>query len=98
MWHETAVQINPSLLEKKMINLFANTLRPPYFEYLIGSSTQYFSNLVMIVERIKQAIRLGRIVDFTKEKSFNGKNKETEVHNIEGGYKNERKNYQNKDT
>jgi hypothetical protein len=73
-------------------------LRPPYFEYLIGSSAQHFSDLVVIVERIKQAIRLGRIADLTKEKSFTGKNKETEVHNIEGGYKGERKNYQNKDT
>ena len=52
----------------------------------------------MTAERIEQAIRLGRIVDSSEEKSFTWKKKETEVQNIEGGYKGERKNYQNKDT
>ena len=27
IWHETATQVNPSLLEKEMINLFANTFK-----------------------------------------------------------------------
>jgi hypothetical protein len=52
----------------------------------------------MIAERIEQAIRLGRIVDSSEEKRFTKKKKETEVHNIEGGYKGERKNYKKKDT
>jgi hypothetical protein len=33
-WSEAAVQVNPSLLEKGMINLFANTFKATYFEYL----------------------------------------------------------------
>jgi len=37
IWHETATQVNPSLLEKEMINLFANTFKAPYFEYLVGN-------------------------------------------------------------
>ena len=40
MWRETAVQVNPPLLEKEMINLFVNIFKAPYFEYLVGSSTQ----------------------------------------------------------
>jgi hypothetical protein len=62
-WRETAAQANPPLLEKEMINLFVNTFKAPYFEYLVGSSVQYFSDFVTIAERIEQAIRLGRIVD-----------------------------------
>jgi len=50
-------------LEKEMINLFVNTFKAPYFEYLVGSSVQYFSDFVTIAERIEQAICLGRIVD-----------------------------------
>jgi hypothetical protein len=68
-------QVNPHLLEKEMINLFDNTFKASYFEYLVRSFAQYFSNLVVIAERIEQAIRLGRIVDSTEEKSFTGRKK-----------------------
>jgi hypothetical protein len=54
--------------------------------------------VVVITKRIKQVIRLEKIADSTKKKSFTGKRKEIEIHNIEGGYKGKRKNYQNKDT
>jgi len=79
-WRETAAQVNPSLLEKEMINLFVSTFKAPYFEYLVGSSAQYFSGLVAIAERIEQAICLGRIADSTKEKRFTREKKETEVY------------------
>ena len=97
-WRERATQVNPPLLEKEMISLFCNTFKAPYFEYLVGSFAQRFSDLVDIAERIEQAIRLERIVDSNEEKSFTGKRKETELHKIKSGYKGERKNYQNKDT
>jgi hypothetical protein len=45
-----------------------------------------------------QTIQLGTIADSTKDKIFSEKKKKTKVHNIEGGYKDGRKNYQNKDT
>ena len=81
-----------------MINLFFNTFKALYFEYLVRSFARYFSDLVAIAERIEQAIRLGKIADSTEEKRLIGKRKETEVHNIECGYKGKRKNYPNKDT
>jgi len=96
-WCETAAQVYPFLLEKEMISLFVNTFKAPYFEYLVGISTQHVSDLVAVAERIEQAIRLGKIVDSTEEKSFTWERKEIEVHNIEGDYKGERKSYQNKD-
>jgi len=96
-WRETAAQVNPPLLEIEMINLFVNTFKTSYFEYLIGSSTQNFFDLVVVAERIEQAIRLGKIVDSTDEKSFTWERKEIKVHNIKGDYKGERKSYQNKD-
>jgi len=69
-WCETAAQVNPPLLEKEMINLFVNAFKAPYFEYLVGSYAQYFSNLVAIAERIEQAIHLGRVADLTEMKTF----------------------------
>jgi hypothetical protein len=36
-WRETAALVNHSLLEKEMINLFVNTFKASYFEYLFGS-------------------------------------------------------------
>ena len=69
-WRETAAQVNPPLLEKEMINLFVNTFKAPYFEYMVGSSAQYFSNLVAIAEKIEKAIHLGRVADSTEKKMF----------------------------
>jgi hypothetical protein len=46
-----------------MINFFVNTFKAPYFDYLVGSSTQHFSDLLAIAERIEQAIHLEMIVD-----------------------------------
>jgi hypothetical protein len=61
---------------------------------LVRSFAQHFTDLVIIAERIEQAIGLGKIVDPTKEKGFKGKKKETEIHNTEYGYKDKRNNYQ----
>jgi hypothetical protein len=69
-WRETAAQVNPPLLEKEMINLFVNTFKALYFEYLVGSFAQYFSDLVAIAERIEQAIHLGRVTDSIEKKTF----------------------------
>jgi hypothetical protein len=72
-WREAAAQVNPSLLEKEMINLFVNTFKAPYFEYLVGSSTQHFTDLVVIAERIEQAIGIGKIADPIENNGFGWK-------------------------
>jgi len=69
-WRETAARVDPPLLEKEMINLFVNTFKAPYFEYLVESFAQYFYDLVTIVEMTKQVIRLGRVADSTEKKTF----------------------------
>jgi hypothetical protein len=42
---------------------------------LVRSLAQHFTDLVVIAERIEQAIGLGKIVDPTKEKDFTRKRK-----------------------
>ena len=38
---------------KKIMTLFANTFKSPYYEYLMGSFTQHFYDVVVIVARIE---------------------------------------------
>jgi hypothetical protein len=75
-WREVAAQVNPPLLEREMTGLFSNTFKAPYFEYLVGSAAQNFSDLVFIAERIEHAIRGGRIVDPMEKRGFVGRKKE----------------------
>jgi hypothetical protein len=69
-WSEVAAQVNPPMLEKEMISLFSNTFKAPYFEYLVRSSAQHFTDLVVIAERIEQAIGLGKIANPTEKERF----------------------------
>ena len=72
-WSEVAAQVNPSMLEKEMINLFSNTFKTPYFEYLVRSSARHFTDLVVIAERIEQAIGIGKTADPIENNSFGWK-------------------------
>jgi hypothetical protein len=47
-WSEVAAQFNPRMLEKEMISLFSNSFKASYFEYLVRSSAQHFTDLVVI--------------------------------------------------
>jgi hypothetical protein len=53
--------------------LFVNTFKAPYFEYLVGSSAQHFTDLVVIAERIEQAIGIGKIADPIENNDFGWK-------------------------
>ena len=77
-WSEVATQVNPPMLEKEIISLFSNTFKAPYFEYLVRSSAQHFTDLVVIAERIEQTIGLGKIPDPTEKNGFTKKGKDTE--------------------
>jgi hypothetical protein len=44
-----------------MNSLFTNTSKMPYFEFLIGSAAQHFTNLVIVAKRIEQTIKGGKI-------------------------------------
>ena len=37
-WRDLVAQVHPPLLDKEMVKLFANTLRAPYYEHVMGSS------------------------------------------------------------
>ncbi|XP_034932830.1 uncharacterized protein [Populus alba] len=87
-WRDQAINVQPPLIETKMVTLFANTFRAPYYEHLMGSSAQHFYDVVRIAERIEQGIRSGRIAEPLEKRGFIGRKKEIEVNNLERRSKN----------
>jgi hypothetical protein len=55
-WRELATQVHPPLLDKEMVTLFADTLKAPYYEHVMGSSAQQFTDAVVVCERIEQGV------------------------------------------
>ena len=74
-----------------MVSLFANTLKAPYYEHVMGSSAQQFTDVVVVCERIEQGVKSGRISAPTEKRGFERK----EVHNVEDGYSGRKNSSQN---
>jgi hypothetical protein len=65
MWRDLAAQVHPPLLKKEMANLFTNTFKTSYFEFLIGNASQHFIDLVIVAKKIEQAIKVEKIKGLT---------------------------------
>jgi len=86
--------VHPPFLDKEMVNLFADTLKAPYYEHVMGSLAQQFTDAMVVCERIKQGVKSGRISTPTKKRGF----KRKEVIHVGDGYrgrKNPSQNYYN---
>jgi hypothetical protein len=82
-WRESAAQVHPPLLDKEMVTLFANTLKAPYYEHVMGSSAQQFTDAVVVCERIEQGVKSGRIVVAPEKRGF----KRKEVNHVGDNYR-----------
>ncbi|XP_050876007.1 uncharacterized protein LOC127079668 [Lathyrus oleraceus] len=60
-WRDLAACVEPSLLDKELMELFRDTLQSPYFERMISSAASDFAHLVTIGGRIESALKSGRI-------------------------------------
>ncbi|KAJ6974614.1 hypothetical protein NC653_030665 [Populus alba x Populus x berolinensis] len=76
-----------------MMTLFANTFKAPYYEHLMGSSSQHFYDVVRVAERIEQGIKAGSITEPLEKKGFVGRKREGDVNNLEDGYKGKKVNF-----
>jgi hypothetical protein len=74
-WRDEATHVQPPLIETEIVTLFANTFKAPYYEHLMGNSSQYFYDAVRITERIEQGIKVGRIPEPLEKKGYSGKKK-----------------------
>jgi hypothetical protein len=46
-----------------MIKIFVDTLKNPYFDQMMGLRSQFFVNLILVGERIKDAVKTKKIAD-----------------------------------
>ena len=76
-----------------MVTLFASTFRAPYYEHLMGSSSQHFYDVVRIAERTEQGIKVGRITKPLEKKGFSVRKMKDDVKNLKGRYKHKKVNY-----
>ena len=53
--------------------MFMGTLQGPFYEHMIGSTSEGFADLVMAGERIKVGLKLGRIQIRGSSSSSGGK-------------------------
>ncbi|KAA3486021.1 trans-resveratrol di-O-methyltransferase-like [Gossypium australe] len=65
-----------------MTMLFINTLKAPFINHMLGSTTKSFSDIVMSGEMVENAIRCGKIEAGENAKRSTPKNKENEVNNL----------------
>jgi hypothetical protein len=76
-----------------MVTLFTNTLKDLYYEHVMSSSTQQFTDVVVVTERIEQGVKNGRISEPMEKRGFEGKRKE--VDHVEGSYRGRKNPFQN---
>jgi hypothetical protein len=74
-WRDLAAQVHPPFLDKEMVTLFANTLKDPYYEHVMSSSAQQFTNAVAVAELIEQGVKSGRISAPVEKRGYEGKRK-----------------------
>jgi len=76
-----------------MVTLFANMFKVSYYEHVMGSLAQKFTNAVAMEKRIEHGVKSGRISTPNAKRGFEGKRKE--VDHAEGGYKGRKNPFQN---
>ena len=62
-WREKAARACPPLDEREMIKIFVDTLKNPYFDWMIGLQMQFFVDLIPVGEGIEDAVKTKKIVD-----------------------------------
>ncbi|KAK2448950.1 hypothetical protein QL285_008189 [Trifolium repens] len=60
-WREIAAQINPTLEEKEMTKIFLKTLGSFYYERMIASAPNDFTEMVNMGMRLEEGVREGRL-------------------------------------
>ena len=84
-WRDLAGRVQPPLDDKELVDMFLGTLIGPFFNYLIGSSSVGFIELILTGERVEAGIRSGKIQkdasSSAARKPFAGKKEVSVVYN-----------------
>ena len=60
-WRDLAAQVQPPLTDKELNKMFLNTLKAPYYDWMIGNSNKDFSDVVSVGEMIEAGVKQGKI-------------------------------------
>ena len=60
-WRDLAGRVQPPLTDRELVDMFLGTLSGPFFNHLIGNSSDGFTNLILTGERIEAGIKSGKI-------------------------------------
>ena len=60
-WCSLAARVQPPLLDRELVDLFMSTLRGPYLQHMLGATSDSFSYMVLIGERVEMCIKVGTI-------------------------------------
>ena len=80
-WRDLAAHVQPPLTDKEFNKMFFNTLKEPYYDWMIRNSNKNFSNVVSVKEMIENGVKLGKIEN-TKTKKLAPKRKERETYAV----------------
>ena len=67
--------------DKELNKMFLNTLKAPYYDWMIGNSNTNFSDVVSAGEMIESRVKLDKI-ESTKAKKPTPKKKERKTHAV----------------
>ena len=67
------------MIDKELNTMLLNTLKAPYYDWMIENSNTNFSDVVFVGEMIENGVKLGKI-ESTKAKKPTSKKKEGEMH------------------
>ncbi|CAL1394942.1 unnamed protein product [Linum trigynum] len=60
-WRTKAIDCQDPLLKKEMVSIFFDTLKPPYYNNMVGITTTNFVDLFIIDEMIEKGIKQGKM-------------------------------------
>ena len=60
-WKDLAGRVQPSLTDRELVDMFMGTLTAPFFNLLIGSSSSWFTELILTGEQVESGIKSEKI-------------------------------------
>ena len=83
-----AGRVQPPLSDRELVDIFLGMLSGPFFNHLIGSSSNGFTELILIGERVEAGIRSGKIQkdvsSSSVKKPFTGKKEASSIYSPRG--------------
>ncbi|KAJ9187255.1 hypothetical protein P3X46_002733 [Hevea brasiliensis] len=58
-WREKAAEVYPPITDNELCSLFIETLKAPYFNLMIGNTSNSFSDIIQAGERIEANLKMG---------------------------------------